>query len=439
MLRSAQRSVEPCPAKTCPECRTIWLASRHGCKPLHSGYTAFMTSDPIIVAVNAALDAWLADAAKLFDDEGTRKRLFFESINRRRQAWTKPAVCMYPGCSAATIRRSHALQRNHALALIAEDGHVCTPEIDAEGRIYIKRIGIGHASTFPGFCEVHEDLFREFEVTGEITTVRHGVLQAFRTVCREIARRRFIVEQLEIEQRAHIDRRTSYLENAVFEATGQRGIDLGRLSGDPSEILIENGIKNIRSTILYLEKLYDELALAIRTGGGKGEASILHVPFRLPVALSGIVLIDYRKRSQRIRVAPCAIGVVPQAEGSIIFVATLNNHRQFMNGWMKRLQIALPMLDLVEGWMTHGSDHWFLTPSVWDGLANDRKDRILAELQSLEGVPSADPAEPILDDLRRGFVEALRAQVAAGDESDALASSLSLHEAKLGLPSDALY
>lgn len=156
------------------------------------------------------------------------------------------------------------------------------------------------------------------------------------------------------------------------------------------------------------------------------------IPFHLPVALSGIVLIDYRKRSQRVRVAPCAIGVVPQTDGSVIFIATLNNHRQFMNGWAKRLQSGLPMLDLVEGWMMHGSDHWFITPSVWENLDDKRKERILAELQSLEGVPSADPAEPIFDDLRREFVDALRAQVADGDTSDALASFLALQEAKIG-------
>jgi hypothetical protein len=391
-----------------------------------------MTSDPIVAAINAALDAWLADPSELFDDEGTRKRLLFQSIKRRGQAWTRPATCMYPGCSAPTIRRSHTLQRNHALRLIAESEHVYAPEVDANGKIFIKRTGIGQASTFPGFCTVHEDLFSEFEATGEITTVRHGVLQAFRTVCREIARRRFIVDQLEIEQRAHVDRRTAYLEKSVFEATGRTGIRLDSLTGDPNETLIDDTIKQTRSTLAHLQQLYAALARAMATGGGSADAVIHRVPFRLPVALSGIVLVDYRKRSQRVRVAPCAIGVVPQTDGSVIFIATLNNHRQFMSSWAKRLQFGPSMLELVEGWMVHGTDHWFLTPAVWESLDGDRKGRILAELQSLEGVPSADPAEPIFDDLRREFVDALRAQVADGNESEALANLLFLQEAKLG-------
>lgn len=391
-----------------------------------------MISDPIVAAIDAALDAWSADPLELFGDEGTRKRLLFQSIKRRGQAWTKPATCMHPGCSAPTIRRSHALQRNHALRLIAEDEHVYAPEVDASGKIFIKRIGIGQASIFPGFCTAHEVLFGEFEATGEITTVRHGVLQAFRTGCREIARRRFIVEQLEIEQRAHVARRTAYLEKSVLEATGRTGLHLERLSGDPNEMLIKDTIKQTRSTLAHLEQLYSALSEAMRTGSGNANAVIYRIPFRLPVALSGIVLVDYRKRSQRIRVAPCAIGVVPQTDGSVIFIATLNNHRQFMNGWAKRLQSGLPMLDLVEGWMVHGSDHWFITPSVWETLGDKRKERILAELQSLEGVPTADPAEPIFDDLRRKFVDALRAQAADGDTSDALARFLAIQEEKVG-------
>lgn len=387
--------------------------------------------DATVAALEAAIDAWLADAQVLFDSEGARKRAFHDSIRRRDKAWSKPSTCMYRGCGQPTIRHSHSLQRAHALARIAEDGHVLTPGVDTQGRIFMDRIGLGHASTFPGFCKAHERLFSEFEDTGEIETVRHGVLQAFRTVCREISRRRHILEHIEKERRAHIARRTAYLRKAVLEATGRDDASPVRLEGDPSEQPIDEAVARTVRTLRELDRLYDALLPEIETRPGEGEATILRVPFRPPVALSGIVLIDHLKRSARTRTATCAIGVVPQRDGCVVFVATLRHHRQFIKAWERKLQSGLTMLDLLEGWMTHGTDHWFITPSAWAAIGEERQRRILAELQSLDGVPSADPAEPILDEIRRVFVEALRRQIAEGDTSDALANFLSLQQAKL--------
>jgi hypothetical protein len=90
------------------------------------------------------------------------------------------------------------------------------------------------------------------------------------------------------------------------------------------------------------------------------------------------------------------------------------------------------MLDLVEGWMTHGTDHWFIRPSLWHNLAPERQSRIVGDLQSLDGVPSADPAEPIFDDLRRTFLQALRDQAEQEHSSNpTLLRLMEQEEAKL--------
>lgn len=296
------------------------------------------TPDPTVAAVEAAIDAWQADARVLFGDEGARKRAFHDSLRRRDRAWSRPSTCMYRGCRRPTIRHSHSLQRAHALARIAEDGHVLTPGVDTQGRIFMDKVGLSHASTFPGFCEAHERLFSEFEGTGEIETVRHGVLQAFRTVCREISRRRHTLEHIENEKRAHVARRAAYLRKAVLEATGRDDAPLDRLEGDPSEQPIDEAVARTVRTLRELDRLYEALVAEIENRRGEGEATILRVPFQPPVALSGIVLIDYLKRSARTRTATCAIGVVPQRDGCVVFVATLRHHRQFMKTWERKLQ-----------------------------------------------------------------------------------------------------
>ena len=47
-------------------------------------------------------------------------------------------------------------------------------------------IGINEASTFPGYCLEHENLFSEFENIKDFKTGEHMGLQLYRTVCREI-------------------------------------------------------------------------------------------------------------------------------------------------------------------------------------------------------------------------------------------------------------
>jgi hypothetical protein len=364
----------------------------------------------ILTVIEAALDTWIEDNSVIFLDESDQRKALFASIKRRNKEWAKPQACMYPDCTQRTIRRSHALQKSRVLEQIAEDGHVCTPEINSDGNLYIRRIGLGEASTFPGFCVAHENMFSEFEQSGEIENVRHAVLQIFRTVCREISRRRFIVEQLEIDRDEYVARRTTYFENEVRRVTGHRDFSIGDLKGDPKQQMAEDAITRTRGVLSQLQLLYNELASEIETGKGKTDGHILRLPFVLPIALSGIVLVDYRKRSERIRTAPVAIGVVPQFGGCVVFLLTLRNHAAFARGWARKLEFGPSSLDLVEGWMTHGTDHWFVPPSLWNNLSLERQQRILKDLQSTEGVPSADPAEPIFDDLRRTFIAALKQQ-----------------------------
>ena len=45
------------------------------------------------------------------------------------------------------------------------------PEVDMQSdkpKMKIKKIGINDASTFPGFCSIHEQLFENFEKKGQL-------------------------------------------------------------------------------------------------------------------------------------------------------------------------------------------------------------------------------------------------------------------------------
>lgn len=74
--------------------------------------------------------------------------------------------CSYPypakdACSS-TISKAHTVQRKGGLAAIAEDGHVLTVKpamkdlIQTDGNPSPRKIGVGKASVFPGFCSKHD-------------------------------------------------------------------------------------------------------------------------------------------------------------------------------------------------------------------------------------------------------------------------------------------
>lgn len=50
----------------------------------------------------------------------------------------------------------------------------------------MREVGIGDATTFPGFCEKHETLFASYEYSGEISSLNEAYLQAYRSICREL-------------------------------------------------------------------------------------------------------------------------------------------------------------------------------------------------------------------------------------------------------------
>lgn len=86
----------------------------------------------------------------------------------------RDGYCSYPDPSAdpcsATITNAHTIQRQGGLAAIAEDGHVLTVKpsmkamIETNGNPSPRRIGIGKASVFPGFCNKHDtSVFRTIE------------------------------------------------------------------------------------------------------------------------------------------------------------------------------------------------------------------------------------------------------------------------------------
>lgn len=97
------------------------------------------------------------------------------------------------GIRCNEIISAHSIQNRGQLNIIAEDGHVYRFNADisnlkkTNGRPFPQRIGVNRASTFLGFCKVHDnELFEPIDNAPLQPNWQQIALYAYRCICREI-------------------------------------------------------------------------------------------------------------------------------------------------------------------------------------------------------------------------------------------------------------
>jgi hypothetical protein len=97
------------------------------------------------------------------------------------------------GDACSRLINAHSIQKNGALSLIAENGHVyaisrnCGDVKDDGGELTYTKQGINTVSTFRGFCEKHDgQMFEPIDATPLVPTQQQIFLYAYRVLCREL-------------------------------------------------------------------------------------------------------------------------------------------------------------------------------------------------------------------------------------------------------------
>jgi hypothetical protein len=120
--------------------------------------------------------------------------------------------CLYPlpsGPCTSKVIKAHSISRSAALSKIARSGHVYQPDSNPfqlqkrSGRIAHRLVGIGEASTFTGFCSMHDAaLFRPIDEGDLIPTKEQALLLHYRALCRELYVKRPTIETNELLREA---------------------------------------------------------------------------------------------------------------------------------------------------------------------------------------------------------------------------------------------
>lgn len=344
----------------------------------------------------------LVDNPKLlFASDSERFGVIFARQKAKNKEWVTSGPCMYRDCTTNSIERSHTIQRAGPIAHLVEDGRVLTPRFEG-GELKLKLVGASAASTFPGFCSKHEQIFRTFETTGVITNQTDVNLQIFRTICRELRRKRHDADCL-ARDLADIRKR---LESRVKDDAVRQGIEFKGIQIEGGVYgLAEEHLATAKMNLATLQALYDAVFPAVDGSGTSQLAGkAFHINLAFPVALSGFVVFAFEGKE-----TTSVLGAIPQSGGSFIYMAGAPGDQKAIDAYLANTDLDLPLIDIVETWMVRASDHWFLRPSIWAAIPQARQQEILKEMMDDSKGLASGLHLSIFDDLRRTALAAPQA------------------------------
>ena len=371
----------------------------------------------IIDVFNQVATEYEDDNRVIFLSEADRAKHKFTSLNQQIKLWKRSKYCMVPGCNIRSIKRSHTIPSGMSLSTISEDGRLLTPLLDQHnGKIVMTPVGIGDASTFPGFCHDHEQLFKSFETRRKIDTKSDILLQTYRTACRELFRTKFLIEQ-------HTSRITAYCrlrDERLLGIIKQRALERGfpreagfteiSFTNDPIVSRVNNQLEGTRELGLHIEhNILHALQNAIFSNCEPAVLiHALNIDFQIPVALSGCASFAINDNGERkeIYLLMC---VIPCVDHSIIIFCGDIQDKAYIKDYVKYWTSDCVMfLSMIESWMINGTDQWYIKPSIWNALATKRQTAILHAMAACEQNIGEDFGLSIFDDIRIHMLSMLK-------------------------------
>ncbi|MBR7780633.1 hypothetical protein [Undibacterium luofuense] len=305
-------------------------------------------------------------------DREKRKPLPFGKINADRLKHYATGSCQHPQaanttCSSPDSIKSHTIQRRGGLGAISENGHVySTHKAFANlekraGQVDMEKIGVGQASTFPGFCSHHDtELFRPVEQVNSKLDANNCFLLSLRAVAYELATKDSQLRS-NVAQREFIDYGISFENQAI----AQNFLYL-------KQVGIEQGLKDLT----LMKALYDEAFQS----QDLGKFSFYSVEFDkvLPFAAAGAFMPEFDFTGAQLQ--EIDVGQ-PVSQIALNITKLGDNNTCVVFGWFGGANCAaarlvdsfkaIPHQEKANSLLALALEHlenFFCTPSWWDGL-----------------------------------------------------------------------
>lgn len=370
--------------------------------------------DKIVAAMDKVMDDFKKNEESIFPDDNTRTILKYENA-KQIFAWNKSNVCIFKGCKEKSIIGSHSIQKSSSLKLIAENNHVIAIKFDrVREKLAATKVGTNIASTFPGFCKKHEDLFSHFETRKELVKSHDFYLQVYRTVCREIVNKNRNINILEERKRQYLTFRNKKLGEHLANVLGSEFISEHKINADAFKFeycdhrirQIDEKIKTLKKDIKgFLYKFHAGILSDIQVEkSNKIYVNVLEIDIEVPVCLAGRGNFALSHNS-RIKNIDVILNVLPFPNKTFIVASVLSKYKNELDLYINRFSNPLEAVNMIESWMVHGSEHWFIKPSVWDKIQTKFKKEIVEDIWDLSKNIGDKYKYSILNDIKRIFLD----------------------------------
>ena len=371
-----------------------------------------------LIAFNKVVDKYQKDQQVIFADKSETLRRGYAADSRRVRAWRTSRKCIFSGCTRDSVPKSHTLPKVACLDVIAEAGHVATPEYNPKtGRVEVVVTGVRGASVFPGFCPEHEALFAAFERSGSMSDERDFVLQMYRAICRETVLKQFELDNIEHHRRDYLRFRDSKLKELTLAELGPetaRSVNLSGLTmkwSDWRYRKICDEIRALKAQLQFLKRDFFDPATKDVREGRKRRMSIAAYSLNstIPVALSGLGGFGWRDATGRNHRVFAILCVLPMPTGATYIAITgPKRHELAIESYFAHYtQIPILMLNMIESWMSYGTDHWFVSPSVWTAIRIDAREAFMQDYTDTSKNVGDECPHTIFNQLKRRMLARL--------------------------------
>jgi hypothetical protein len=100
------------------------------------------------------------------------------------------------------------------------------------------------------------------------------------------------------------------------------------------------------------------------------------------------------------------LNIWPSAAGTQLSILVKSQYQRDVENYIREFRTPeFRVLSMIETWMVHGSDHWFLQPSVWKRIPQTRAEKILGDIADLSRNIGMEYERSIFDERRSEFLE----------------------------------
>ncbi|PJO43374.1 hypothetical protein [Lysinibacillus xylanilyticus] len=346
-------------------------------------------------------------------DLDTLNKLKFITRDDFYKSFKSKKTCIFPNCKNKSIKRSHTIPRSGSLKIISDNSHLLYPHLCETGdelSMKMERIGIGEASVFPGFCVVHEKIFAEFEQKKDIDSIEQAKLQAYRSICREI-----VINNLELEKvkKAIVKYKNERNRQYKLGMESKIGKKVDKVKIEYSDIRLNfTNIAKVKITekLEFLSKIHDKFVGSIKNEENEENdenifMNVIHTDMKIPIALSGLGyanIIDEENNRQEIK---SILNVIPFESSTVLIFAGDNVDKEILDEHFDYIiQHPFLILNFIESFMMHGTDHWFIQPEVWNKMDGEKQKYILEYFFVTEKSFLQDVNFSIFDDIRKDYL-----------------------------------